>query len=158
VVRLLTLLGLVAAVEGCRGTAERPAALAVVDAYAAEPATSETGAVYFRVVNPLDTPDTLLGATSPVAASAEVHAQVQTGGMVHMRAAGPLEVPARGTLQLKPGDLHLMLMMLHTMPRAGDTIDVTLRFRRAGVIAVRVPVLSYAQVGERAAAEGRAAR
>jgi copper(I)-binding protein len=124
-------------------------ALRVLDAYAAEPVTPDAAAVYFRVVNPGAAPDTLLAAECGIAARAAVHAQRAAGGMVHMHPAGPVTVPAEGALQLQPGGLHLMLEGLTVMPRAGDTIHVTLRFARAGAIPVRVPVIPYAEVTDR---------
>lgn len=141
-----------AGVMGCGGA--EAGALTVVDAYAAEPVTVETGAVYFRVVNPRPTADTLLTATCDIAARALVHEQRAVGGMVHMHAAEAVPVPARGALQLRPGGLHLMLQGLTARPRAGDTIRVTLQFAQAGAIEVRAPVISYAEVAARAGGGG----
>jgi len=75
------------------------------------------------------------------------------GGAV-MRAQAGAEVPAGGQLHLRPGGLHLMLMNLASLPHAGDTVDITVEMRRAGAIALRVPVVSYLEAGERAAVGG----
>jgi copper(I)-binding protein len=143
----------IAAVAACARPADHTGggdSLTVADAYAAEPLSREVGAVYLTIVNPGSLPDTLVGASTPVAAMAHLH-RMSGAGMAQMRTQDVAVVPAGGQLQLKPGGLHLMLMDLTSQPRAGDTIDVTLQLRRAGAITVRVPVVSYLEVGERAA-------
>jgi copper(I)-binding protein len=124
--------------------------LNVVDAYAAEPVADGPAVVYFTVRNGTGTADTLVAATTPIAATATLHRQTSAGMMMHMEPAGPLAVPAGGELRLEPGGLHLMLEQLARRPLAGDTIDVTLEFRHAGSIPVRVPVIAYAAVTNRA--------
>jgi len=126
------------------------AAVTVADAYAAEPLSRETGAVYLTIENAGSRPDTLLGASTPIAAMTHLH-RMAGPGTAQMRSQEVAEVPAGGSLRLRPGGLHLMLLSLTSQPRAGDTIDLTLRLQHAGTLAVRVPVVSYLEVGERAA-------
>jgi periplasmic copper chaperone A len=159
VARLLTVpfvAGVVGIAAACgpapRGAAARQdRALTVGDAYAAEPATGAAAAVYFTVRNGTEAADTLVGAVTPIAATAGFHRQTRMGAMVHMEPVGPLVVPAGGELRLEPGGTHLMLEQLAGRPRVGDTIDVTLEFTRAGAIPLRVPVISYVDVSNRAA-------
>jgi len=125
----------------------------VSDAYAVEPVSSEVTAVYLTIRNHGTVPDTLLGARTPIAAMVSLHRMGGLGGAV-MRAQAGAEVPAGGQLQLRPGGLHLMLMNLASLPHAGDTVDITVEMRRAGAIALRVPVVSYLEAGERAAVGG----
>lgn len=122
----------------------------VSDAYAAEPVSREVGAVYLTIRNLGTVADTLMGARTPIAGMVHIH-RMAGMGMSQMRMTASLEVPAGGLVQLRPGDLHLMLMNLTGMPHAGDTIDLTLVLRHAGDVALRVPVVSYLEVGERAA-------
>jgi len=105
--------------------------------------------VYLTVENRTDTADTLIGAWTPIASMAHLH-RMGPGGM-RMRTQDVAEVPAAGRLQLRPGDLHLMLMTITAIPQAGDTIDLNLEFAHAGMVKVRVPVLTYLEVSERAA-------
>jgi copper(I)-binding protein len=138
----------------CRSApvAQAPAGtLAVVDPYAAEPVSDGPAAVYCTVRNGTGAADTLVGAAAPIAARATIHRQSQMGALMHMEPAGPLALPAGGALTLEPGGLHVMLEGLARRPLAGDTIDVTLTFRRAGAITIRVPVIPYADVARRAA-------
>lgn len=139
----------VAAVAACVPNVDDPAVIAVTDVYAAEPVSRETGAVYLTIENRADQPDTLLGAWTPIASMAHLHRMAGAGGS-RMRTQDVAEIPARGRLQLRPGDLHLMLMTITAMPHAGDTIDLNLEFAHAGAVLVRVPVLTYLEVSERA--------
>jgi periplasmic copper chaperone A len=134
------------------GTTERgsvPEGLEVADAYAAEPVTTDAAAAYLTIRNHGATPDTLTGAQSPAAGMVRLHRMAGIGG-AQMRAIEAVEVPAGGQVQLRPGDLHLMLMGLTRRPRVGDTLEITLQFARAGAVTVRAPVVSYLDVSERA--------
>ena len=133
----------------CVPNVEDRAVIAVTDAYAAEPVSRETGAVYLTIENRTDVPDTLVGAWTPIASMAHLHRMGGEGG-TRMRTQDVAEIPAGGRLRLRPGDLHLMLMTITAMPHAGDTVDLTLEFAHAGTVTVRVPVLSYLEVSERA--------
>jgi hypothetical protein len=92
--------------------------------------------VYLSIDNSANAPDTLLGVTTPVAN----HAMLHGGGMEAMAA---LEVPAAGTLALRPGQTHLMLEPpLPTFAR-GDSVQVTLRFAHARSVSVWALVIDY---------------
>lgn len=153
----LVILAAALGVAACGGGGAR-GSVDITDVYAAEPVTDESAAVYLDVWNPTDAPDTLDGATTRIAAMAHLHRQVGRGPTMQMEAVAAAEVPAHGWLRLEPGGMHLMLMTLRPKPMAGDTIDLTLEFRRAGPITVRVPVVSYVEVAERAAAEAESRR
>jgi copper(I)-binding protein len=149
-VRAATTVAALAAATACVPDVEDRAVIAVTDIYAAEPVSRETGAVYLTIENRTDVPDTLIGAWTPIASMAHLHQMGGAGGM-QMRTQDVAEIPARGRLQLRPGGLHLMLMTITAMPHAGDTVDLTLEFAHAGSVTVRVPVVTYLEVSERAA-------
>lgn len=151
-VRLLIVASAVAAAAcGSRSQPnQEPASLSVVDAYAAEPLSDDVGAIYLTIRNPTDEPDTLVSVHTPIAARVMLHRMVGPRGAPQMRTVTGAEIPARGLLALRPGGLHLMLEELTAQPQVGDTISLTIELRRAGSIQVRVPVVSYLEVGERA--------
>jgi copper(I)-binding protein len=126
------------------------AGVTVVDAYAAEPVTADVGAIYLTIGNQGEVADTLVGARAPVAEMVHLH-RMTPGSGARMRVQDVAVVPGHGQLRLRPGGLHLMLMNLSSRPIAGDTIALALEFRHAGTVHVRVPVVSYLEVGERAA-------
>ena len=73
----------------------------------------------------------LVGVSTPVAGTAQVHEMKMEGDIMRMRAVGKLDLPAGKTVELKPGGYHLMLMDLKQPVRAGTTVPITLLFRDA---------------------------
>ena len=86
----------------------------------------------------------LVGASTPVAGTAEVHEMKMDGDVMKMRAVPQLELPAGRTTELKPGGYHIMLMDLKKPLAAGTSVPLTLTFRDAsGVqssLELKVPV------------------
>jgi len=74
----------------------------------------------------------LVGGSSPVAASVEVHEMSMDGAVMRMRALPALDLPAGQAVALKPGSYHVMLMGLKGTVKAGDQVPVTLTIERAG--------------------------
>ena len=54
-----------------------------------------------------------------------------------------LPIPAGGELRLEPGGTHIMFEDFSEMPRAGDSLAVTLRFARAGSVTLELPIRVY---------------
>jgi hypothetical protein len=138
-----------ALLAGCSGSASSPAAgITVTDAWArSSSAMASAGAAYATITNAGSAADALIGASSPAAATVEVHETVvmgspdaSGGGMMGMQPVARVEIPAGGSLQLKPGSYHVMLIGLVKDLKAGDTIDLTLKFERAGAITVKAQV------------------
>ena len=136
-------------IAGCSGTAASPSAgITVTDAWArSSSAMASAGAAYATITNTGSTADALIGASSPAAATVEVHETVAIGspdasggGMMGMQPVARVEIPAGGSLQLKPGGYHVMLIGLVKDLKAGDTIDLTLTFEKAGEITVTAQV------------------
>ena len=118
--------------------------------------TAQTGAAYVSVMNHASEADRLISAASPAAKSAEIHMTEMVDGVMKMKAAGPLDIPAMGTLEMKPGGYHLMLMGLTKPLKKGEEIEVTLTFEKAGEVKVSVPVGEVAASGHDHGAEGSA--
>lgn len=98
---------------------------------------SANGTAYFDVVNPGGSADRLVRVETAVAKAAETHETVDDGGVMRMMARPEgFEVPAGGTLSLRPGGKHLML--IDPKPPAAGTkaIALTLHFEHAGPIEV----------------------
>jgi periplasmic copper chaperone A len=102
------------------------------------------GAAYFTIQNRGMQPDTLVGASCPVAGAAMLHRTVQKNGVSHMEPAGNIDIPPGKTLQIAPGGLHLMLMALKQPLHAGVLIPLTLEFRHAGKVDVQMQVVPLA--------------
>lgn len=110
----------------------------VMDAFARASATSmaKAGAVYMTLTNHGAAPDRLLAASTPAAASAEVHESLEKDGVATMRPIESLEIPAGGSVQLKPGGYHIMLMGLKAPLKKGDMVMLQLKFEHAGMVDV----------------------
>jgi copper(I)-binding protein len=106
--------------------------------FAYEPITAASGAAYFRIRNGGGVADTLLEATSPATQGASLHGS----GMAHLEV---LPVPAGGEVELKPGATHLMLTGFRVVPKAGESLAVTLRFAHTGNVTLQLPVRRYGQ-------------
>jgi copper(I)-binding protein len=114
--------------------------IAVTGAWArATPPGVTTAAAYLTVSN-AGTADRLLGASSPAARQVTLHADVEEHGMQHMRQLEGIEVPARGSVELVPGKMHLMLVDIGAPLKPDATITMTLQFEKAGSLTVEVPV------------------
>ena len=68
----------------------------------------------------------LVDASSPIAASAEVHEMKMAGDMMKMRAVDALPLPAGKPVQLKPNGYHMMLMGLKAPIRPGEVVPIKL--------------------------------
>jgi copper(I)-binding protein len=76
-------------------------------------------------------PLTLLGASSPAAASVELHEMKLDGDVMRMRAVDTLDLPVGKGIELKPGGYHFMLMDLKAQFKPGLAVPLTLRLRDA---------------------------
>lgn len=103
--------------------------------------TADPVAAYLVITNSTGHDDALLGASSPAAASVEVHeTSTDEGGMTGMVPLGRLDVPAGSTVRLAPGGMHLMLMGLIRPLRVGDSVELDLMFEHAGRLVVQAEV------------------
>lgn len=107
----------------------------------ATPTGATTGAAYLTIANKSGTADRLTGVSSDVADKAQIHQMKVENGVMQMReVTGGLPVPANGSVVLKPGSYHVMLVGLKKPLTAGGSFPLTLTFEKAGTISVTVPV------------------
>ena len=118
----------------------------VKDAFArASPTGAETGGAFATIVNNGQAADRLVSASSPAAKTVELHETVDENGVMKMvHHPEGWEIPAGGTLELKPGGKHIMLIGLTAPLEAGKKIQVTLNFEKAGAQTIDVPVKAMA--------------
>ena len=107
----------------------------------ATPGGASTGAAYMTLDNKSNAEDRLIGASSDIAGTVQIHEMKVVDGIMRMReVAGGLAIPAGGAVALKPGGYHVMLIGLKKPLKAGDGFPLTLRFQKAGNVSVTVPV------------------
>jgi copper(I)-binding protein len=98
----------------------------------ATPPGAKTAAGYITIRNKSSSPDHLIRAASPLAARVEMHVHLHDGDVMRMRQVKGYDIPANGSLELKPGGGHLMFVDIKRAFKEGEKVPVTLRFERAG--------------------------
>jgi periplasmic copper chaperone A len=73
----------------------------------------------------------IVDVSTPVADLAEVHQMTQVQGVMRMRAAPRLKLPAGQAVELTPGGYHVMLMGLKHSLRKGEQVPLTLSIEAA---------------------------
>jgi copper(I)-binding protein len=150
----LALCAVVVLLAGCGGGSS---AISVRDAWArpaiaapseATPASGDASSmmggsnsvVYLTVVNTGDGKDTLIGISTDAAGSVAMHRTEIKDNVASMREVNTVEIPAHGEVRFDPGSYHLVLANVRHALVPGDSIDLTLTFKGAGVIRVRAEV------------------
>jgi periplasmic copper chaperone A len=75
---------------------------------------------------------TLVGASSPVAGSVELHEMRMEGDLMKMRLVPRLPLPAGKSVALTPGGYHLMLYDLKQQLQEGTRVPIRLEFEVPG--------------------------
>lgn len=121
----------------------------------ATPAGAKVAGGYVRVTNTGKEPDRLVGATIPFAGRGVVHSMSMEGGIMKMATVeGGLAIKPGETVELKPGGYHLMFEDLTGAPKAGETVQGSLTFERAGTVPVTFTVAPIGAQAPGAAAGG----
>ncbi|MFT4074745.1 MAG: copper chaperone PCu(A)C [Asticcacaulis sp.] len=108
-------------------------------------------AAYVTITNKGNTDDRLISASCNCATTTTLHTMTMNGSTMEMAEAKDGFVIRSGdTLVFAPGGNHIMLENLTQRPKAGDTVDVTLVFEKAGPITLSMPVSNtpLAKAGE----------
>ena len=106
-------------------------------------AGSSNGAAYFATLeNTGDKSDRLLRASTPVAASVEMHTMgMDPQGVMRMREIDGIALAPKASIKMRPGmGFHLMLIGLRQPLKEGATFPMTLTFEHAGKVEVKVVV------------------
>jgi periplasmic copper chaperone A len=167
--RLAALLAVVVIAGACSSGSAGGSKIEISDAWArTSPMVEGAGAAYMVIKNTGTEADKLVGASSPAAKTAQVHETYVveaspeasmdggmggmkspaasmdmgsgSGEMMGMRQIESLDIPAGGSVELKPGSYHIMLLELVAPLKAGDKIDITLKFEKAGDVKVTTEV------------------
>lgn len=108
----------------------------------ATPKGASAGAAYMTITNTGTAPDRVSCISSDASGGCQIHTMTVDQGVMKMRPVeGGLEIKPGETVTLKPSSLHVMLTELKHPLEPGKTVDATLKFERAGTIAVEYPIL-----------------
>jgi uncharacterized protein YcnI len=96
----------------------------------ATPAGAKVGAGYLTIRNTGTEADALVAVEADFAGRSEVHDMTMTEGVMRMReVTDGLPIPAGGSVELKPGGLHVMFLDLKSGLKTGETVKVKLKFK-----------------------------
>jgi copper(I)-binding protein len=101
----------------------------------------------FMKIENKGTADQLVSASSPAAGEVQLHEMSMEGSVMKMRQVKDITVPAGGSVELKPGGLHLMFINIKAPLTAGESVPVKLKFAKAGEVEVKMPVNAMGQHG-----------
>lgn len=111
----------------------------IVDPWMRVGAQGQATGLFFKIENNSDKPDTLYKIDFELAGLVQIHETYNAGNdMVGMREVGKIVIPAKSTIELKPGSYHVMMMKLKQDIKKGFVGDVTLYFKKAGKIMIKV--------------------
>jgi copper(I)-binding protein len=87
-----------------------------------------------RIENICAVPVTIVAARSPAYGSVELHESRVIDGVSRMRAVPELRIGPEQSAVLKPGGLHLMLMLSHKPLKAGSKVAIEFDLQGGGVL------------------------
>jgi copper(I)-binding protein len=85
-------------------------------------------------------PDALLSASSEVATSSGFYETMARDRTMVRQPQKQFDIPAGGTLEMKPGSSHIVLRGLKQALSPGETVHVLLIFQKAGPMSVEALV------------------
>ena len=115
-------------------------AIKIENAYVRATAPGQPAAGAFMKIDNSGAADQLVSASSPAAGEVQLHQMSMEGNVMKMGQVKDIAVPANGSVDLKPGGYHIMLMNIKAPLKAGETVPVKLKFAKAGEVEVKLPV------------------
>lgn len=124
--------------------------ITVHNAWMRPTAQGENGAVYFILSNHSSEADELVGVSSNLADTIEIHESSMAEGTDVMQMSQVFSVPLeRGAeVTFEPGGLHVMLVNIKREVKVGEDVEVTLHFKNHEDIPVNVSVAEFAPTGD----------
>ncbi|MEU1376576.1 copper chaperone PCu(A)C [Streptomyces triculaminicus] len=122
------------------GAAGRPGSVTVEDARVLLPFGLDNTAATVRLRNTGDVADELVGVDVPTAGGAMLSRTVVKNGAGSMKMVGSATVPARGTLEMSPHGLDIMVYRPPKL-QVGERLPLVLRFRESGVVRAEAVVV-----------------
>lgn len=98
---------------------------------------------YMRIKNSNSTDDNLTSVQANFAGMSMLHkTSIDSNGVAKMEMVMSIKVPAGQTVELKPGDFHIMFTDLKNNLKVGDTVTLILQFDKAGAVTVQAQVVN----------------
>ena len=110
--------------------------ISVKDAWVRPSSENMATALYCTIENKSSKADTLFQVNCDFAGKVEIHETYSQGDMMGMRKVDFLAVDGKGSLVLKPGSYHIMVMKLKRDINERDKLNFILHFKQAGEIKI----------------------
>lgn len=104
------------------------------------PPNAKVLAAYMTLRNHSDMMHTVVRVTSPDFEQVEMHRTEMHEGMAQMKAISKVEIAKHGSVEFKPGGMHLMLINPKKPVMAGDKVALTLHFADKHAMDIIAPV------------------
>ncbi|MEY3974434.1 MAG: hypothetical protein RIS59_795 [Pseudomonadota bacterium] len=140
-------LHLIAALIFAAPLAAHAGPIEIRDAYAHATSTAQAVGAGFLTIANSGAADRLVSVSCTCSQSAELHSMTMDGGVMKMRKLEGIDVPAKGSLVLEPGGMHLMLIGLKAPLAEGQSVPLELRFDKVGVVKTTLKVKSRVPAG-----------
>ena len=121
----------------------------------ATPPNAKNSAVFFTIKNNGDKDVSLIDASNTLSEVTELHTHLHEDGMMKMVKVQEIKIPAKSSVELRPGGLHVMLIGLKKAGvKEGDSVDLTLKFDDGsettlkGVKARKLPAMGHGADGK----------
>ena len=95
---------------------------------------------YLQIDNPSDQPVEIIAINSEAFERVEMHETMMADGVMKMVEQSSMVVPPKGSLELKPGGKHLMLIAPLLDLQIGDTVDLTVTFSDRNTLPLQLEV------------------
>ncbi len=126
---------------GCGQKSSKEYDLNIKGAWVMEvPETQTMSAAFMEISNNGSSDEVLMSANAEIAGTTELHEMINENDQMKMRKIDSISIPAGGSVELKRGGLHVMLIDLKKLPVAGEKVMITLHFKGSGEIVVEAPV------------------
>lgn len=112
----------------------------IKDAWLRTGAEGLNSALYFKIENNSEKPDTLYKVSSNIAHHIMMHETYRKNGMMGMREIKYIVIKPKSSIEFKPGSYHVMVMNLKRDIKQGDIIDFILYFKSAGEVNIKAKV------------------
>lgn len=106
---------------------------------ATPPGQPVTGA-FMTLTNASGEAYALTAAHSDIAGVTELHETSMQGDMMQMQKVEKIDIPANGSVELKPGSFHVMLIQLQKPAVEGETESITLTFSDNSQTTIEAPI------------------
>jgi copper(I)-binding protein len=128
--------------SACGAAGEEGTGVEAHDPWVRTALKGDNSAAYLLLHNHSANEDALVGASSEIATTAEIHlSQMKADGAMEMTKQESVVLPADGEVEFKPGSYHIMLVRLKQDLKKGDEITLILHFKNHEDIPLTVPVL-----------------